>query len=86
MRKLQVIVQIVDGVEAGTENLVDALQVVQIGPREVAAGVAATFRIERAGVLAVARVATNRSPTSIAASAYCASKYGSSIASLFVAR
>src|SRR6185312_17111355 len=54
--ELQVVVQVVDGVQARPQDLVGAVQVVQVGAGEVAAGVAGAPRVERAGVLAVARI------------------------------
>jgi hypothetical protein len=52
-----VVVQVVQGVQARAEDLVRLLQVVQVGAREVPAGVAGAGFVERARVVAPARVA-----------------------------
>src|SRR5690606_20250184 len=45
--QVQVEMQVVHSVEAGTENLVALVEVPQVGPRVVATGVAAAFRVDR---------------------------------------
>src|SRR5437762_10097490 len=52
----QVIVQVVDCRQPRAEDLIGALQVMQIGAAEMAAGVARAARIERRGIGAVAGV------------------------------
>ena len=46
-----------DRVEARAKDLVHALEMVKVRPREIAAGVATAVRVERAGVFAMLRVA-----------------------------
>nr|GEU28151.1 hypothetical protein [Tanacetum cinerariifolium] len=53
---VEVVVQVVDGVEARTEDFLGAVQVVQIRAREIAAGVARAGGVQRLLVLLVARV------------------------------
>ena len=55
--QLLVVVQVVQRVQARAEDLVRFLQVVEIGAREMAAGVAGALRVERARVVAMARIA-----------------------------
>src|SRR4051812_39999230 len=50
LREVEVEKQVVDGVEPRAEDLVRAMQVVQVGAREVAACVAAAGGIEGPGV------------------------------------
>ena len=52
-----VVVQVVDGIESCPEDFVHPLQMVQVGPGEVRAGVARAGRVGRAQVGAVAAVA-----------------------------
>src|SRR5215467_5380360 len=52
-----VVVQVVQGIEARAQDLVDLLQMVQVAPGETRAGVAAAGLVERPRVVAVARVA-----------------------------
>ena len=52
-----VIVQVVPGIEAGAEDFVDLLQVIEIRACEMPAGVTRTVFIERAQIVAVLRVA-----------------------------
>ena len=49
-----VIMQVVDGVEPPAQRLAGPQQVVQVGPAEMAAGVAVAVRIDRLGIGAVA--------------------------------
>ena len=55
--QLLVVVQVVDGGEAGTKDLVEPVEVVQVAPREVAAGVAVAGLVDGSGVLLVHGVA-----------------------------
>ena len=51
-----VVVQVMQRVELRAEDFADAVQVVQVGAREVAAGVAVAALVERARVVLVLRV------------------------------
>ncbi len=51
-----VVVQVVDRVELRTENLADAVQMMQVGAREIAAGIARAGFVERARIVLVLRV------------------------------
>src|SRR2546421_1974490 len=53
----EVVVQVMDSVEPRAENLVDALQMMQVRAAEAAAGVAGAGRVERIRVGAMAGVA-----------------------------
>ncbi len=55
--EVQVEIQVVDGVEPGAQDLVALVQVPQVGPGIVAAGVAAAFRVDGAGVRWHGRIA-----------------------------
>src|SRR5499427_6020691 len=52
-----VVMQVVQGIEPRAQDLVDLLEMVQVGPGEMGAGVATTGLVERLRVVAVARVA-----------------------------
>src|SRR5688572_20434560 len=54
--EVEVEVEVVQRVQARAQDLVGPVQVVQVGPREVAARMAAAGGIERTGVVAVPRV------------------------------
>src|SRR5674476_1151623 len=54
--QLLVVMQVVDGVEARAEYLVEAVQMVQVSTGEVAAGVAGALPVQRAQVQPVLRV------------------------------
>src|SRR5688572_22448380 len=55
--ELQVVVQVVDGVEPRAEDFVASVEVAQVGAGEIAAGVAGAGGIERAGIRLVSGVA-----------------------------
>src|SRR6185295_4296510 len=55
--ELEVVMQVVDGVEARAEDLVAAIEMAQVGAREIATGVAGAGRIERPRVGVVGGVA-----------------------------
>ena len=54
--QLLVVMQVVDGIEARTEYLVEAVQMVQVGAGEVAAGVAGALLVQRTHVHPVLRI------------------------------
>src|SRR6185436_20523863 len=51
-----IVEQVVESVQVRAEDLVDPLQVMQVGAREIAAGMAGARRIQGAGVIAIARI------------------------------
>src|ERR1700756_2964916 len=56
LHDLQVVVQVVDGIQARTQNFTGSMQMMQVGAREIAAGVAGTCRIERLIVVFITRI------------------------------
>ena len=48
-----VIMQVVDGAETRAEDLATTVQVVQVGPAVVAAGIAGALRIQRTGIVPI---------------------------------
>src|SRR6185312_11145592 len=57
LHELQVVMEVVDRMEARAEDLARAIEVVQVGAGEVAAGVARAIRVEGRGVLAMPGIA-----------------------------
>src|SRR5258708_23591016 len=54
--ELQVVMEVMQRIEARAEDLAGAMEMVQVGAAEVAAGGADAVRVEGAGIVAMARV------------------------------
>ena len=62
LHEIQVVVQIVNRVQSGAENLIDLLQMVQVGAGEVATAVAVATLVERTEVMLMFSVSKLISP------------------------